>query len=275
MARLKTLDLSETSAAVITNTSFGAFRNSSIECIDLSINFLYQIDACAFCGLKLKKLFLHDNRLLHVDVALNSLYGLRGLSMDMINLHSIGNKWMELSYNLNQKLLSYLSEICLTTFILSKSSVSWVNYHFFTKPSAFRQCIQNLDFSSNILRGDIRSLELLHNMFNLKTLNLGDQRVYSLSKAACVLNEDMEYCHNRGFYHQHVAGLTLNFTLPSTMTQLNFSGSSNYFNDPPSMIGIQNAHQLKILDISYGSLGSCNTTITGLNNVQVREISRF
>ena len=114
----------------------------------------------------------------------------------------------------------------------------------------------------------MRILGLLFKLPQLQTINLSKQKVYSLERAVCVLDDDMTYCGNRQSLnqeHDHIF-----FKVPLTLTMLNFSSGNDYFNNPPDVVEFVNAQQLKILDVSYGALGHCNTTIKGLQNIQVR-----
>ena len=122
---------------------------------------------------------------------------------------------------------------------------------------------------SNEIQGDIRIFAMLNKLSRLKSLNVASQNIFSLSRATCVLNEEVIQCAGRQHYHPNTAPDLMTARVPSSLMKVNVSSASTYFNGPSRVIEIIGADNLAILDASYGMLGHCNTTVKGLHNLQV------
>ena len=92
LSHILTVDLSNhCRASKISNDTLFGFQNSSLQTLSFSNCKLLHIETCAFCNLRhLKYLDLSYNTYLRPSVALLSLYGLQGQSMDEINMVRTG-----------------------------------------------------------------------------------------------------------------------------------------------------------------------------------------
>ena len=267
MSSLQVLDISWSYARKLYNNSFSPFVNSSLSYLSIQSSQLDYIELCAFCGLRLKTLILRDNVFLMVDVAMASLFGLKGLEMNTVDFEHIGTGQPNQTHILHHPILM---EICTSYFNLASSYIRWIDSSLLTPNSTtFGQCIEHLDLSSNEIRGDIKFFLLAKKLFKLKSIHLESQYKFSLDRAACVLNNDARQCVSRQHYRQDPIPQTFFVNLTRSLEVLNYSSANDYFNGPPITIHILGADNLAILDLSYGAIGNCNTTITGLNNLQV------
>lgn len=141
-----------------------------------------------------------------------------------------------------------------------------------TADTLFAQCIEHFDISENHITGDTLALFMIISLYkNLTTFLLQEQKVYSLKNSACVLSEAL-HCRNRGSDKSQTEFLTT-FPIPPKLKYMNWSSSFSHFNPPPSAVYFSSADNLQVLDLSYGFLSHCMTTLIGLEYVETLDLS--
>lgn len=113
---------------------------------------------------------------------------------------------------------------------------------------------------------------LLQKFQRLKSFVFTNQKLYSLSTAACVADSDRQKCGNRAT-NEPRDEIIFRVELCPTMVTLNISSALSYFNSPPTVINFTSANSPEVLDLSYGVLAHCMTTLVGLSGLETLELS--
>ena len=268
------LDLGKSCRAIkISNDTLLGFQNSTLHTLVFRHCRLFDVETCAFCSLPhLKHLDLSYNDYLRPSLALASLYGLQGQSMEEIYMTHIGKRIPEY-HSLDRESSRYLRNICVKRFnIASSHLLRWASNALSDTPDIqFAGCIRDLDASENHLTGDATAfLRALMFFQNLTSLRLQDQKVCSMRRSACVLSSGVKCGHMAS---RPPLTATWNIATPTTLTFLNMSSAMYYFNSPPQRVNFSNAQGLRTLDISYGAMSHCLTTFFGLDHLETLDLS--
>ncbi|XP_076445602.1 uncharacterized protein LOC143283303 [Babylonia areolata] len=257
----------------LTNDTFLGFKNSSLQTIVATFcHRLVFVEKCAFCDLPhLKYLYLSHNMYLSPTMALLSLYGLQGQTMEEIDLKHNAYLLPRVS-TVDHRNTQYLRNICVHRFSMARSHIlrwtaSAVGHMTNTD---FARCNEHIDISQNNLMGDLSALFLMLSLFkNLTSLQTQQQKVFSLRDSACFL-DGVVGCGHRG---KEKTTMTASISIPPKLSYMNLSSMSGHFNPPPLVLNFGTAASLKTLDLSYGVFSHCLTTLTGLHHLETLDLS--
>ena len=254
----------------LTNDSFTGFKFSSLRNMLISgCWFLMTTDLCVFCDLpNLKTLRITSALWTSLEVPLASLYGLQGQNMSEIDF-SFSGKLKTRFFVLDKKKARYLSNICVSNFYLQRTQLAAVSSDSIPiHSSRFIKCIENMDFSRNSLIGEVQFLiKALISFRQLRTLQLQNQRRFSIQKASCIL---------AGQCQDHLAGSStilkpyntnIYFPVPPELVELNMSALFDHLTPLPPYIHFHPGRKLRALDLSYNGMNGCVTTFLGLDNL--------
>ena len=273
LTNLRVLDVSEDcELRQLTNTTLNAFRRAPIlELHFYNCRHLYKLHKCAFCGFaSLKTLVLGVSGakgMTGLPKALDSLYGLRGNNMTLINMYGV----QSFPVSLGRTEMQHLHSICVSTLVLSRNHIYEIKATaMMDEGSRFLECVEHIDLSRNMwMRGVGAFRQLLSRSRRLRTLQLQEQYVYSLNEASCLLGTDTQ-CRRR--VHDGIR-VDIRIVVSTTLTFVNLSSSSHALGHAPELVIIENGSSLRTLDLSFNRLNQCWMTFKGLPAIETLDLS--
>ena len=268
---IETLDLGYNCKIVhLTNDSFTGFKFSSLRNMLVSgCWYLVTIDLCAFCHLpNLKTLRITSAYHISLATLLASLYGLQGQNMSEIDF-SFSGSYQTRFFELDKEKARYLSNICVSNFSLQQTRLAALSSDCVpVRSSLFSKCIENIDLSQNSLLGKVQFLlKVLISFRQLRTIQLQNQKKFSIEKASCILADNCQY---------HMVGSPTIFTpndttvyvsVPPELVELNVSAFFSHITPLPPYIHFHPGRNLRALDLSYNGMNGCVTTFLGLDHL--------
>ena len=268
---IETLDLGYNCKIVhLTNGSFTGFKFSSLRNMFISgCWYLLTMDLCVLCDLpNLKILRIRSAFYTSLSTPLASLYGLQGQNMSEIDF-SFSGGYQKRFFVLDKEKARYLSNICVSSFSLQQTRMAAISSDSIPiHSSIFIKCIENMDFSRNSLLGELQFLlKALISSRQLHTLQLQNQKRFSIQKASCIL---------AGQCQDHLTGsstilkpynTSFYFPVPPELIELNMSALFDHLTPLPPNIHFHPGRKLRALDLSYNGMNGCVTTFLGLDNL--------
>ena len=271
---IDTLDLGYNCKIVhLTNDSFAGFKFSSLRNMLVSgCSYLVTIDLCAFCHLPNLKT-LHITKAIWTSLAtpLASLYGLQGQNMSEIDFSFSGSHQTHF-FELDKEKARYLSNICVSNFSLRRTQLAAVSSDSIPiRSSPFSKCIENMDFSKNSLLGKAQFfVKVLISFRQLRTLQLQNQKKFSIEKASCILAgncQDHLFANPTTLKIYNTYNRTIYFPVPPELVELSMSALFDHLTPLPPYIHFHPGRKLQALDLSYNGIAGCLTTFLGLDNL--------
>ena len=252
----------------VTNATFSAFRNSSLEELYLGSTHLVAVDVCAFCELPKLRVLSVVRSTVNVTTLLSALYGLQQQNMTIINFNGSGSVEAVI---LGWADMRYLRYICVSQLVLSYTNIQRVRNEFLQSGHAepFEDCLEHLDISGNLIAGDKMAFFMCVNMKSIKSVQMQAQFVFSLETAKCALGQDTACAYITPKPHQG----NITFGVSPTLQLLNLSAAIHRLGSPPDYVTFRNASSLKVMDLSYAQLSNCITTIVGLSALETLDLT--
>ena len=275
MRQLTILDLShECRLRVLTNQTFLAFSSTTLQYLWLSdCTHLVVLDVCAFCPLKLLtslQFSSMESRAMDVSTALRSAYGFQHRNnLSVINLEDF-SRHPQRGVSLDRHSMQFMANTCVRSLRLAGNYIISVDRDGLgRRGSRFCECIQHVDVSRNNIKFvNIFTLtQFLAFSPRLESVHCELQRVFTLEEAIYSLD------NNKNAKHYQTLPDHVTFKVSPALSFLNFSGSGLIFGSFPDNFAIENADNLRTLDLSYIGLSQCTTKFQGLDHLEILSLS--
>ncbi|KAK6195133.1 hypothetical protein SNE40_000619 [Patella caerulea] len=258
----------------ITNNTFEVFANIPVQLLQLNSCSLTSFDENFLRPFPSLKVLLFNN----VDVGSNNLSQvidvlrvLEHKNMSEISLRSIKTLLPYIGFNRRID-LQVLSKICVNNLDLSDNSINTVNFDvLFPYPKVrplLSNCLKRLNIAKNRISGTISKTVFpyfMRNLPNIEEVDLSDQRIFSFDK---YVTRVRHRSHRHGNFDKDI-----NITGSQKLIYFNMGGLPHELGPLTVNVHVSQTENLKYFNISYCGLSNLQHRITGLENLEVLDLS--
>ena len=251
----------------ISNQTFSAFRHSGLKTLYISLCPLMEVEVCAFCHLpNLTSLTVSGCPHIKLPDLLLAMYGLQNQAMEQIDFSFTR---MYPPTELDEENTAYLRNICVEKLDLRYGRIIGTTPGVVQFHRPLWECLKHLDLSENefqLLDGKIL-LKFVLALGKLESMQFQNQRSFSL-KDRCGTSSRPKGKSSPPFFVT-----TLYVNTPASLKTFNGSAFFRMLGGLPPHVHFPHGGNLTTMDLSYCSIYSFQTSVTGLTSLQTLDIS--